>query len=158
MAQKQDIGPFQPNFDITLYLDRWYQIACIPQSYGNFPRATADYQPGFTSNTIKVFNTGYHKNWDKIISIEGIGEQNLEQPALITVSFPGYPIPTTPNYIVHETDYEGYALVGSPDRDSLYVLCRKVKMSKRCYCKFLKQFEKWGYNTEDVVVNYDALC
>ena len=146
----------QKDFDVQAYANKWYQIASIPQFYErNCPRATAQYT--LLSDRVNVFNTCYDKNWNIVETITGsaIPECN---PAALKVLFPNVPVVYPgPNYLVHKTDYESYAVVGSPTRTTFYILSRKPTMSKRQYDKLLAYGKSLGYDISTVVPNYHAV-
>jgi apolipoprotein D and lipocalin family protein len=157
MSTKVSIGPFQPNLNLRIYLGLWYEIAKLPQPFEKgCSRATANYTLQIDGN-IGVHNVCYDENWEILREIDGQAITDSKEPALITVSFPN--IPTFgPNYIIHETNYLNYALVGSPDRSNLYILSRYEQIKPCCLKKFLNQFAGWGYNVDRVVINYDAIA
>jgi lipocalin len=59
---------------------------------------------------------------------------------------------------VHKTDYERFAIVGSPDRNSLFILARRKQMSKESYAKIVAYSkERLGYDVSRLVVDEGAL-
>lgn len=148
----------QDNFDIQRYMGKWFQIASIPQFYeAGCPRQTALYT--FLSNKVKVFNTCYDKNWEVVRTVTGSAvAPSACIPAALTVSFDEQPFPSPgPNYLIHKTDYVNYAIVGSPTRDSYYILSRKSKISLSEYKRFVKYAYKLGYNSSLIRPNYHTI-
>lgn len=148
----------QEDFEIQPYMGKWFQIANIPLFFDrSCSRSTAVYT--FLDNKVKVYNRCYNKEGQKIDEITGSAVPlSICQPASLVVAFPGFPNdPTIPNYLIHQTDYVEYALVGSPDRSSLYILSRKSKMTPCLYKQLVKQAKYLGYDTSKLVINYHAL-
>ena len=105
-----------------------------------------------------MYNVAYDKKWKLISSITGTAVPNVEQPAALTVTFPPpAPAPKGVNYIIHETDYNGYSIVGSCDRVYVYILSRNKTMSSKLYHKLVKRVKKLGYNTDNLTVDYHAV-
>lgn len=159
-----DNGPYvygldalQKDFDVTAYMGEWIQIADIPQFYEQgCPRAVAYYT--LLNSRVKVFNRCFNEQWKETRSITGRADvKNPLYPAALTVAFPNVGSFVSPNYLVHATDYDGYAIVGSPSRSSFYILSRSQKMSKKQYAKILKYAEFLGYPIDKIVLNYDTL-
>ena len=185
----------QKNFgeDIQRYMGEWWQIASIPQFFGQqCARQKAAYT--LLQDDVKVFNTCLNSEGGIVETISGTATiVNPLQPAALRVEFPGFPqpqkssttnahqsvvvdlslkseasvrpsqdqIPRPPpgaNYLVHRTDYDQYALVGSPDRNSLFILSRKRKMSEDAYNKLVRYAERLGYDVSRLVVDEGAVC
>lgn len=150
---------YQKSFNAAKYLGKWYQIAALPTPYEQgCDRAVAEYTA--MPNWIKVVNYCFDKEWKLKGQKEGTAVAlNAELPAALTVKFPDLASDynTPANYLVHKTDYTNYSVVGSPNRSALFILCRKEQMVK-CEYKKLKSFcGKLGYDTKNLVLNYDSL-
>lgn len=147
----------QQNFDIQCYMGKWHLIASIPQFYDQgCEKQTAEYT--FLSNNIKVFNTCYDRNNNIIRTITGSATAPSPcNPASLIVFFDQPFNPTSPNYLIHKTDYVNYAVVGSPNRESFYILSRSSQITERQYRKFLSYARKLGYNTNLIVPTYDSI-
>lgn len=154
------------NFSPQKYMGKWYQIADIPQFYEiGCARATAQYT--LLQTNVNVFNSCFDKDWVLLDTINGSAVIfNPQYPSVLTVSFPppfipnkeSPPIiPSGPNYIVHYTDYESYALVGSPLRNSLYILSRDPQMKFKVYDGLVDRAKHLGYDISKLKLNYDSL-
>jgi apolipoprotein D and lipocalin family protein len=149
------------NFNAEAYMGRWFQIASIPQPFStNCVRSVAEYT--LLEGSIKVVNTCYDKTGKAIDQVTGSAFTNKSQPAEMVVSFPGNNSGTrnnedTPNYLVHDTDYNRYAIVGSPDNTGLYILARKPTISKNTYEMLAKRAHNLGYNVNDLVIDSGAV-
>lgn len=162
------------NFDVQAYMNTWNQIANIPQPFeAGLNCANQKAQYTLLPEKVKIFNTCLGK--DGKATSQAIGQaiiENPEQPAALTVSFPGFVPPPTqvgkfdpknfetppgPNYLVHSTDYDTYAIVGSSDRSALYILSRKEKMRTKLFDHLMKFCKKLGYDTRKVGTDYETL-
>ena len=158
----------QPNFNIQNYMGLWYQIANIPSFFDlKCGRSSATYTPLLRKSgtaIVGVYNVCYNNNWEKIEDITGTATVVNCNPAALRVLFPSPPPPAPPivvnpgaNYLVHETDYLNYAIVGSPTRVNFFILARTKTISKNLYDKLLEKAIKLGYDPTKIVVNYRAV-
>lgn len=137
-------------FDIERYMGKWYEAARFPQPFDiNTPWATAEYTLKDDGN-VEVLNTAY--NVDGTIRGQIVGTAEFVEgmsDAELYVSFPtGQPRPKqlTPNYIVHKTDYDTYAVVGSYDKSNLYLLVRERPIKKELYQFLVDYIVSIGYD------------
>lgn len=158
--------PLQEDFDISRYQGLWYDVARFPQFFDmNTPWETAYYTLKSDENGsyIKVHNTAYHK--DGCVKNEIIGRADIvdsNQPAALYVSFPHifsflFGNPNVANYLIHATDYENYAIVGSYNKKSLYILSRQRPMSREFYNDLLDYVESLGYDITHLQEDYESL-
>jgi apolipoprotein D and lipocalin family protein len=148
----------QPNFNAQAYMGKWYQIASIPQPFGSScANSTAEYT--LLPDKVDVFNTCYNKAGKVIDTIQGYAiAENSCIPAALTVKFPSVPVPTFgPNYLIHKTNYDGYALVGSPTRTSFFILSRTSTMSRKQYSKLLDEATALGYDQNAIQPDYNTI-
>jgi apolipoprotein D and lipocalin family protein len=150
----------QSCFDPQRYMGRWYQIASFPQFFnGNCDRSVAEYT--LLDGGVKVFNICYDKEWNIVRTVTGLAvNPKCDLKPSLKVSFQNVPVfvqNREPNYLVHSTDYENYAIIGDPIRSNLYILSRKSQMNKTRYEKLLKRCKKLGYDTSKLKVDYKAL-
>lgn len=150
---KNECEILQKDFDTQRYMGLWYQIASIPQFYDTgCVRSTAVYT--LLNNKVNVYNTCI-KSVTTTITGEAIAP-NPCIPAALSVVFPNTPN-TGVNYLIHRTNYDSYAIVGSPSRLSFYILSREKTMSKKEYHKMLGYAKRLGYNTDLIKADQDAV-
>lgn len=160
----------QPKFNVGSYTGHWYQIARIPKFYeADCRKASADYQI-ITKKEISVVNNCYDANYRLIRQVKGTAQILYPQyPAALYVQFSNQAQPSnfnlgtpgtqrisnrqSPNYLVHKTDYSTYALVGSSDRQSLWILSRSETMEPKLYQKLVQLAQEIGYNVSKLVIN-----
>jgi apolipoprotein D and lipocalin family protein len=152
------------DFDIKRYMGLWYEIARIPQPFDQGSAwATAEYRI-IDNSTIGVVNTAYNQNGTTRGSITGTAEiLDPATPAALYVSFPtgqprSLPDKIHANYLIHDTDYVLFSIVGSYDGSNLYVLCRKRTMTQSNYNVIIDYVEHLGYNINRIQVNYKAVA
>lgn len=152
----------QKAFNVQKYSGLWYQIANIPSFFDlKCQRSSATYTPVVDDEggpVVKVFNVCYDANWNVIETITGVALPSCN-PAALTVEFPT-PIPVViqgPNYLVHETDYVDYSMVGSPTRTNFFILARTKSISRKLYDKLLAQAVALGYDASKIVINPGAV-
>lgn len=144
----------EPDFDLAAYMGRWWQIASIPQPFAQgCQRQIAEYT--LLDSGVKVVNRCLNLVGQEITQIVGRAEQVV--PAAFIVTFPQVPLPPVVNYLVHQSDYMSYALVGSPDRSSLFILSRDARMKKSTYRHLVRQARELGYNIRRLVIDTNAL-
>jgi apolipoprotein D and lipocalin family protein len=159
-GQNKDCEILQKKFNIQKYMGIWYQTSWIPQSFSsNCDRSMAEYT--LLNDRINVLNTCFDSKLNVIRTIEG-NATNPDpcKPAALRVSFPSAPSkfesPPGPNYLVQWTDYNS-AIVGSPDRNGLFILHREKKMSNERYKKMVHIAKKLGYDVSRLVIDNDAV-
>jgi len=139
----RNVEKLKSNFDISKYMGRWYLIASYPEPYlSGCKYSIAEYL--LLSDKVKVVNKCYDQFKNFVRSEEGTATSKCGT-AELTVTFPGKES-NYPNYIVHKTDYTGYAIVGSPFRTSLFILGRMDKMTKMNYDRITSYVETLGYD------------
>lgn len=162
----------QSNFSLQAYMGKWYQIADIPQFYEmGCVRSVAEYT--LMENGVKILNkcfdaqgavrqTAYGKgtvvNFNYPQAIEVQIEKLVPPPPSNGGGPPdGIVIASGVNYIVHQTDYTSFALVGSPDRRSLYFLSRTPSMRKQLFNHLMVNSERLGYDVSAVKLSCGSL-
>ena len=142
-----------PSLDLARYTGTWRQIADIPQFYEAFcvKDVTARYSVN-ADGTVKVDNrcTG-----PLGLPIRTVGTARVLDPASKAVlqvtflSFLGSPVwpDRTPNYVVIgvASDYS-WAVVGSPDRSTAYILSRTATLSAGALTAAKNTLSRNGYD------------
>lgn len=146
--------PFPSGFEPARYLGKWYEVSRLPtpmQPAGTL--AAAEYRSGKASNEIIVKNTAYNTQGEVILSIEGKAQLLPGDPPRLAVSF-GPVVPKEPNYFVMHVDKDyQHAVVGTPDRKSLWILARKVPVPEQTMSKLTAIAREAGFDTKKLIVN-----
>lgn len=150
-------------FDVDRYLGKWYEVAHLPTYYqkgcGN---SVATYEK-FADGTISVFNECFNGCGKFKTAIQGYAL--VKGPGQLEVRFPEITNSKWlnkiinkfqgcgTNYIVHDTDYTSYAIVGSPNRKSLWFLSRSRHVTKEQFLTMKDKAHKFGYCTKKLVID-----
>jgi apolipoprotein D and lipocalin family protein len=132
--------------DLNRYQGRWYEIASIPLRFSRnctctFAEYTAD-PDGF----VRVYNQCHNSKTGGIDSIRGKAFPKKEsRNAILKVQF-FWPF-RGDYYIIHlDADYT-HAMVGSPDRSTLWILSRSKTMPEAVYQACLAKATELGFDT-----------
>lgn len=153
----------EPDLDIFMYAGRWYEIAKLPNPWEiNCSQSTADYyvddrplQEGL-SPEVDIINTCWDDQGEIIDQKEARGWiPDPQYSGAIVVEFKN---PSEKGwYLVHETDYLNYSIVGSPDRQYLWILSRTPTMCKNVFDQLLEFTEEIGYDIDRIELDEDLL-
>lgn len=154
------------NFDLNRYMGNWYEIARLPTPFQTqCSRSLATYEPiplpsGTSATLFSVFNTCFSKDEKIMDFIRGFGRvSDPRYPAALTIHFPGVPKERTelPNYLVHYTDYDNIAIVGSLNRERLHLLCRKPETIPILLYIFAEIADNLGYDVSKLQINKNTI-
>ncbi|MFS8159022.1 MAG: lipocalin family protein [Candidatus Roizmanbacteria bacterium] len=159
----------QKNLDLARYQGLWYDAASIPQFFNrNVAWQTAEYTlmtddtDGIDTPYVRVHNIAY--NTDGSIKNQITGRAvvvDAKDPAALNVSFGGifslFSNPERANYIVHDTDYDTYSIVGSDDGSNLYFLVRERPIQEDLYAQMVEYARNLGYEVERLREGYHAI-
>lgn len=136
--------------DLKRYAGTWYEIAKYPNKFqkqcvGN-TTATYNLKAG---NNLEVVNKCLKKD-GTIDDAKGKAKiVDKQTNAKLKVSF--FWIFYAPYWIIDLDENYGYAVIGEPDREYLWILSRKPEMDDATYQNILRRVEKMGYNPAKLV-------
>merc|ERR1711970_519906 len=149
------------SFNVTSYLGRWYENRKYPNVFQ--PKAVctfAEYGP-LNATWITVANHGI-KSDGKDDDIKGFAT-TTDQPGALKVVFFGVE-PSTPNYLVLDTDYHDYSCVyycseklGVRMQDA-WILTREKVVAQATVDKALDIFKKNGISLDHFTVTDQSGC
>lgn len=141
--------------DLKKYAGTWYEIGRLPMYFQRncASDVTATYVEKTDSSGIKVINQC------KAQDGSGITAEGLAKPADITGSklkvtfLPSWirwlPVGRADYWILaHDADYKT-ALVGTPDKDYLWLLARSPNVSQETYAKYRQIAQQQGYDLKE---------
>lgn len=148
-------------FQLDRYLGRWYQVGQLPTEFQqSCARSIANYDrlPQQSGETvISVFNECLDSSGNVASTIRGTGTVVSDGiPPELIVSFPQFPSDEV-NYVVRETDYDTYAIVGTFDNQSLFLLTRQEQIDQELFDYLLLRSEELGYNVDDLIIDQGAV-
>lgn len=159
----------EPNFDIFMYAGRWYEIARLPNPWEiSCIRSTADYyvddrplrkREGLLPE-LDIVNTCWDGQGDIIEQRQARGWiPDPQESGAIVVEFTGSVFPKSEKgwYLVHETDYLTYSVVGSPDRQYVWILSRSPTICRNVFYQLLDFTEQLGYDKNRIKYDEKAL-
>ena len=160
-ASAQDQGaappeglPFVRDFDAQRYLGRWYEVARLPTRMQPAQTlAVAEYSAGKEAGRIGVKNTAFDVQGKKLAEIQGHARlAEGDPPGRVLVAF-GPVLPDVPNYQVMyvDKDYQ-YAVVGVPDRQSLWILARTAPVGEEQLNSLKEVARKAGFDVSELIV------
>lgn len=145
--------PTAPYVDIEKYIGKWYEIAAIPQLFqAGCAASTAEYEFG-EDETISVKNScfNYYLNRD-VVATASARVVDPETNAKLKVAFFG---PEGDYWILDLAADYSWAIVGEPNRESLWILSRKPQMDSGLYNLLIQRIEeKFGYDTSEIKIRY----
>lgn len=146
-----------PAVDLTRYAGKWYEIAAFPQRFQKGCHCTtAEYKPN-SAGYVEVFNAcRKNKPTGKLKSIRGKaypvpGSNNSKLQVQFFWPFLG-------DYWVLELaeDYS-YAVVGTPDREYLWILSRTPVMAPTLYQQLVQEMATRGFDVSRLRIT-DQSC
>ena len=140
------------NVDLNAYADTWYEIGRLPMYFqrkcaGN---VTANYAQKADGTGITVTNSCAAEDGSSIVA-EGLAKPVDESGSKLKVTFlPKWirwiPVGRADYWILaRDTDYKT-ALVGTPDKESLWLLARSPNISQETYTKYRQIAQQQGYD------------
>jgi len=138
----------QNQVDWNRYIGTWYEIARLPTPFENGCRnATAQYSLN-NDNNVSIVNKCEIDG--KIIEARGVGK--IISGNSLSVKFDN--TPAGQNYIVLfvDPDYQT-ALVGSNNKNYLWILARSQTINQRTLQKLLQLAQRLGYDTNKLIIN-----
>ncbi len=146
-----------PSLDLSRYLGKWYEICRLPMKYEDETATdiTARYSLN-ESGTVRVDNRCFDENGEPAWSI-GEAAPTDESNSRLTVTFlPKFMrwIPfTSGDYWVLklDPDYQ-VSLVGTPDRQYLWLLSRSPDLSQDTQDEYLAEARRQGFDLTRLIV------
>jgi apolipoprotein D and lipocalin family protein len=133
------------NVDLKKYQGRWYEIASIPLRFSRNCACTfAEYTADEHGN-VRVYNQCLNTKTNSIDSIRGkaFPVKNSGNGKLRVQFF--WPFRGDYYIIDLDSNYQ-YAMVGSPNRNTLWILCRERSMNEVTYQNLLQKAIGLGFD------------
>lgn len=138
--------------DLAKYSGTWYEIGRLPMYFQRkcMSDVTATYTPKAESEGITVLNQCAGED-GKLITAEGLATPADNTGSKLKVTFlPSWirwmPIGRADYWVLaHDPNYKT-ALVGTPDKEYLWLLARSPNISQEAYAKYRQIAQQQGYN------------
>lgn len=141
--------PTAENVSLEKYQGRWYDIAHLPQKFQDDCKCvTADYT--LKEEYVEVVNTCVDVEDNESRKVEGkafVAEEGDNSKLKVQFFWPF----KGDYYIIELEENYSYALVGSPDRESLWILARDPQPSAMILKKYMNRAEELGFETSKMV-------
>jgi apolipoprotein D and lipocalin family protein len=138
--------PYIKNFDLNLYLGKWYEIARFPHSFEKgLVGCTANYSL-LANGKVKVENTGFRNTLDGEYST-AVGKAKLAGKPTDGHLKVAFFLFFYADYIIMDMDPDyQWALIGSKADKYLWILSRAPQMDDVTYNKILDKARDLGYD------------
>jgi apolipoprotein D and lipocalin family protein len=133
--------------DLERYQGRWYEIASFPlRPQKHCTNTYAQYT--LNEGEIEVYNHCIDSTNGKVKDIKGKAyPESAGSTSRLRVKF--FKLFSAPYHILalDTADYQ-YALVGTPSREYLWILCREQQMAPALYNQLVQKAETLGFDTK----------
>jgi len=150
--------------NIDKYCGFWYEIFSLPIIWEkNCIGATTQYLYEKEYDRLKVFNTCIVsadiketqcslelKNFESYTNVGYACIPNKKCPGKLKISFPVQNPGYVGDYWIHYTDYKNFSVVGSPDKQFLWLLSRRPFIFKSELKEFLYMVECLDYDIKKI--------
>jgi len=140
-----------PYVDLNRYLGRWYEISSFPQRFAKGCTATRATYTAVKEGRIEVLNECHLNSLDgELKQAQGYAKVvDTESNSKLKVTFFW---PFFGDYWIIDlgANYD-YAVVGSPDREYLWVLSRNTTMDETTYQEILSRAQAQGFDVTRLV-------
>ena len=147
--------PTVTQLDTGKYAGQWHEIGRLPNRFEhNIVAAKATYTKQ-KDGSLAILNEGL-KNDGQRTKINGSATiPDPKQPGKLKVSFNPFPANLFAGdyWILGLSQDYTRALVGSPNRQYLWVLSKREKSTQKNFSDFIQTAEKLGYSTKDIIWN-----
>lgn len=135
--------------DLKRYAGKWYEIARIPHRYEkgcDCSTAEYTYQP---DGYVEVVNKCLKEGREKKVTAIAFPEKGSNNSKLNIQYF--WPLLSKYWIIALDDDYQ-FAMVGHPNRDSLWILSRYPEMDEKVYVEYLQIARQQGFDISRLVL------
>ncbi len=148
------------NFQVDRYLGIWYEIARLPMHYERncLSPITLTYERD--SKGLKITNRCRQDDGGTSTAVGQLTFNQESNVAKMEMSFSPSWLKWTAvgvyDYWILYTDYDNFALVGSPDKKYLWILARKENNTRDQVQKLINMGRDLGYSTQNLILNTQA--
>ncbi len=149
-ACKTNPLPTVTDVNVERYMGTWYEIASFQTTFQKGCECTkAEYKLSQDKSFIEVFNSCIKKGkpsniLGKAFPVEGSGNAKLKVQFFWPFKGDYYIIDLAPDY--------SYAMVGHPNRDYLWILCRNPVMEDSVFQKLVLKAKALGFDTSKLLL------
>ena len=149
LAQNGRIQEAIPEFKLSKYLGKWYEIARFDHRFEHdMTNVTAEYSMR-PDGMVKVLNSGWKDGKKKVAEGKARQPDPLKDPSYLEVSF-FLNFYSDYNILLLDKDYR-YVLVGSRSPKYLWILSRQPSIDDEVRDAILTEAVKLGYDTSKLI-------
>lgn len=149
LAQNGRIQEAIPEFKLSKYLGKWYEIARFDHRFEHdMTNVTAEYSMR-PDGMVKVLNSGWKDGKKKVAEGKARQPDPLKDPSYLEVSF-FLNFYSDYNILLLDQDYR-YVLVGSRSPKYLWILSRQPSIGDEVRDAILAEAVKLGYDTSKLI-------
>lgn len=149
LAQNGRIQEALPEFKLSRYLGKWYEIARFDHNFERgMTNVTAEYSMR-DDGKVKVLNSGWKDGKKKVAEGKARQPDPLKDPSFLEVSF-FLNFYSDYNILLLDQDYR-YALVGSRSSKYLWILSRTPFLTDEVRDTILAEAVRLGYDTSKLI-------
>ena len=157
-AKDKNLPDTASNIDISRYMGIWHEVARLPMLFQNscVDNISARYSLN-ENNSVNVINQCRRAD-NKIITAEGIALAIDHTNSKLKVTFlpkvlRWLPFTKAPYWILRLDENYQTALVGTPNRQYLWLLSRNPKIDEKVYQSYLETAQRQGYDLSKLIRN-----
>jgi len=133
--------------DLDKFSGRWHEVGRLPIFWErNCKGAIAEYSHKPGSKKLRVKNTCFNDNGSIHSRYADAWSDDPEFPGVLSISFEGAPSFGKGYYLLFHTDYNNFAVVGSPNYKYFWILSRHRRLDNKRYMQAYKLGLDLGYN------------
>ena len=137
-------------FDVERYMGTWYELARYPTAYQNDWETLRSEWKLKRDGTISVKDTVI-SNKDDDPSGSSTGEEQQNDTITRCLDHGDGGRDATFNRVIHDTDYDSYAIVGNEARTTLWIMSRAPYVSHYKYKQLVHIASRIGYDANQIV-------
>ncbi len=135
--------------ELDKYLGKWYEIAHLPASFQNgCNQTTATYSMLKNGNIAVLNECTKNGKYKKAKGTAKVIDKQTGAKLKVTFFWPFY----GDYWIIRLGENYDYAVVGTPDRKYLWILCRKPKMEEKLYVELIEFAKSKGFDTDKLIL------
>jgi apolipoprotein D and lipocalin family protein len=151
LLSKDDLSPLEvvPQIDLQRYLGKWYEIAHLPAKFQEGCSETTATYSLQKDGTVAVLNQCVRNGKAKVARGKAkVVDKSTGAKLKVTFFWPFYG-----DYWIIKLgkDYD-YAVVGTPNRKFLWILCRTPQMEKTLFAELTGFAQTQGFPTEKLMM------
>jgi apolipoprotein D and lipocalin family protein len=137
-----------PHVDLQKYLGKWYEIAHLPASFQEGCTETTATYSLLSNGKVSVLNECIRKGKPKTAKgTAKVADKITNAKLKVTFFWPFY----ADYWIIKLGENYEYAVVGTPNRKYLWILCRTPQMREMLLLELIEFLKSLGFNMDKLI-------